>query len=194
MVMPTLHDCVSYCACALSYTHEDDVWRGRDMCIGNWLNATWVWEDFPGRRPVAWKRRAVAVAVLTANDVMAVALFKYCHTKRRLQTYAILWHFISGYETLNSVWNWVSFQRRVPAVSKARPQNRAKRVLSTLCLRSARMEPVGSHRTDFHQIWYLRIFRKYVEKIQVSWRSENNKGYFTRRPIHIYYNISFSSS
>jgi hypothetical protein len=31
----------------------------------------------------------------------------------------------------------------------------------------ARME-LGSHWTDFHEIWYLSIFRKFVEKIQVS--------------------------
>jgi len=49
-----------------------DVWG--DMCFGKWLNATWVWGDFPGRRPVAWQRRAVAVAMLNAFNVMAVAL------------------------------------------------------------------------------------------------------------------------
>ena len=30
------------------------------------------------------------------------------------------------------------------------------------------MEQLGSHLTDFHEIWYLSIFRKYVEKIQAS--------------------------
>ena len=29
---------------------------------------------------------------------------------------------------------------------------------------SIRMEKLGSHSTDFHEIWYLRIFRKSVEK------------------------------
>jgi hypothetical protein len=33
--------------------------------------------------------------------------------------------------------------------------------------------------TDFHGIWYLNTFRKPVEKIQVSLKSEENKGYFT---------------
>jgi hypothetical protein len=27
---------------------------------------------------------------------------------------------------------------------------------------SDRMEQLGSHRTDFHEIWYFCIFRKYV--------------------------------
>ena len=32
---------------------------------------------------------------------------------------------------------------------------------------SVRMEQLGYHWTDFHEILYLRIFRKPVEKIQV---------------------------
>jgi len=32
---------------------------------------------------------------------------------------------------------------------------------------SVHMEQLGSHWTDFHEIWYLSIFRKFVEKIQV---------------------------
>jgi hypothetical protein len=45
---------------------------------------------------------------------------------------------------------------------------------------SVRMEHVGSHRTDFHKILY-RIFRKSVEKIPVSLKSDKNNGYFKRR-------------
>jgi len=44
---------------------------------------------------------------------------------------------------------------------------------------SVRMEQLGSHWTDFHEIQYLSIFRKYVEKIHVSLKSDKNKGYFT---------------
>ena len=38
------------------------------------------------------------------------------------------------------------------------------------------MEHLGSHWTEFHEILYLRIFRKSVEKIQVSLKSDKNKG------------------
>jgi hypothetical protein len=44
---------------------------------------------------------------------------------------------------------------------------------------SVRMEQLGFHWTDFHEILYLRIFRKSVEKIQVLLKADNNKGYFT---------------
>jgi len=37
----------------------------------------------------------------------------------------------------------------------------------------------GSHWTGFHEILYLSIFRKSVEKIQVSLKADNNNGYFT---------------
>jgi len=40
----------------------------------------------------------------------------------------------------------------------------------------------------------LRIFRKTVEKIQVSLKSEKDNGYLTWRTIYIFYHISLSSS
>ena len=39
-----------------------------------------------------------------------------------------------------------------------------------------RMKQLGCRWTDFHEIWYLSIFRKSVEKIQVSVQSDNNNG------------------
>ena len=56
------------------------------------------------------------------------------------------------------------------------------------------MKQLGSYLKDFHKILYLKIFRKAVEKIQVSLKSEKNKGYFTRRAIYIFDHISLSSS
>jgi len=45
---------------------------------------------------------------------------------------------------------------------------------------------LGSHWTDFHEIWYLINFRKSVEKRQVSLNSDRNNGYFTLRPRYSY--------
>jgi hypothetical protein len=42
-----------------------------------------------------------------------------------------------------------------------------------------------SHWT-FHEIRYLSIFRKSVRKIQLSLKSDKNKGHFTWRPVYIY--------
>jgi hypothetical protein len=58
---------------------------------------------------------------------------------------------------------------------------------------SVRTVKLGSHWTDLHEIWYLGIFRKSVEKIQVSLKSDNNNGYFTWRPRYTY-NILLNSS
>jgi hypothetical protein len=41
--------------------------------------------------------------------------------------------------------------------------------------------------------WTLNIFRRSLEKIQVSLKSDKNDGYFTWRPIYIFYHISLSS-
>ena len=48
----------------------------------------------------------------------------------------------------------------------------------------------GSQWMDLHEKLYLSIFRKSVEKIQVSLKSDNN----TRRPIYLYDQISINSS
>ena len=44
---------------------------------------------------------------------------------------------------------------------------------------SVRMVQLGSHWTDCHEILYLRICRKSVEKFQVSLKSNKNNGHFT---------------
>jgi hypothetical protein len=41
---------------------------------------------------------------------------------------------------------------------------------------SVRMKQLGSHWTDLHEIWYLSIFRKTVEKIQVSLKPDKITG------------------
>ena len=68
-------------------------------------------------------------------------------------------------------------------------QNCAQRLLASscisirLCCPSVRVEKLGSHWTNFHEIKYFSIFRKYVEKIQGTVKSDKNNGYFTWRPI-----------
>jgi hypothetical protein len=44
---------------------------------------------------------------------------------------------------------------------------------------SVRMEQLGSHCTDSHEIWFLSIFRKSVTKIQIPIRSQKCNEYFT---------------
>jgi len=48
------------------------------------------------------------------------------------------------------------------------------------------MEQIGSHWTDCHEIWYLRLYRKSAEKIQVLLKSDKNNGYFTWRPTNFF--------
>ena len=56
------------------------------------------------------------------------------------------------------------------------------------------VDQLGFHWTDFHEIWYLSISRTSVAKIQVSLKSDKNKGYFTWRPMYIFDHISLISS
>jgi len=60
--------------------------------------------------------------------------------------------------------------------------------LSHVCLSvrpSVRMQQLGSNWKDFNEIWYLGIFRKSIEKIQVLLKSDKNKGCLTWRPMYI---------
>jgi hypothetical protein len=59
---------------------------------------------------------------------------------------------------------------------------------------SVRMEQLCSNWADFHEIWYLSVFQKSVEKIQLSLKYDKNNGYFTLAPTYTYYNISLNSS
>jgi hypothetical protein len=57
----------------------------------------------------------------------------------------------------------------------------ASNVICLYICPSFSMEQLDSHWMHYHKIWYLRIFWKSVEKIQVSLKSDVNNGYFTWR-------------
>ena len=54
------------------------------------------------------------------------------------------------------------------------------------------MEQLGSHRTDFHEILYLSIFRKSVQKIQVSLKSDKNNSGTLHEDQYTFFIISRS--
>ena len=56
---------------------------------------------------------------------------------------------------------------------------------------SFRTKQLGSHWMDFHEIWYLSIFRKSFVTIQVSLKSNKNNGYLHEDP-HTFLIISHS--
>jgi hypothetical protein len=55
------------------------------------------------------------------------------------------------------------------------------------------MEQLGSHQTDFHEIWYFGTFQKIVEAVYDSLKSDKDNGYFTQRPPDIFDHISLIS-
>jgi len=59
---------------------------------------------------------------------------------------------------------------------------------------SVHVEQLGSMWMDFQEVWFLSIFLKSFEEIQVSVKSDKNNGYFTWSLIYIYDHISLSSS
>jgi hypothetical protein len=59
---------------------------------------------------------------------------------------------------------------------------------------SVRVEQLGYHWTNFHEIWHLSIIRKFVEKIRVSLSSSTNNGHVKWRPIYVYDHISVDCS
>ena len=61
-------------------------------------------------------------------------------------------------------------------------------------LLSVRMEQLGSHSTDLHEIWYFSVFRSSVEKIQVSRKSDKSNRYLIWTTTNMHYNISLNLS
>ena len=59
---------------------------------------------------------------------------------------------------------------------------------------SVHIEQLGPNWTYLKKKMYLRIFRKSVDKVQVSLKSDKNNWYFTWRSLYILYRISLSSS
>ena len=78
-----------------------------------------------------------------------------------------------------------------------RRQNCEERLFASLCVSgrlSVHLELIGTHWTDFQEISYLRIFKKYVEKIQVSLKSEKKITIPLHEDTYIYDNIQLNSS
>jgi len=65
--------------------------------------------------------------------------------------------------------------------------------LRHVCL-SVRIEQLGSQRKNFHEIWYLSILRKSVEKIQFWLKYDKNNGLLYLKTMYIYDHISLNSS
>jgi hypothetical protein len=47
---------------------------------------------------------------------------------------------------------------------------------------------------DFYEIWYVRIFQKFVATWQVLLKYDKNDRYLIWREMYIYYNILLNSS
>ena len=63
--------------------------------------------------------------------------------------------------------------------------------MSRLSVRlSFRMEHLGSHWKDLHEIWHYSIFRNSVQKTPVSFKPDKNNGYFTWSQIYVFDHIS----
>jgi len=100
---------------------------------------------------------------------------------------------ITNYKLLLKFLN-ISFYFRFSL--QARSQNFEKWLLALSCLfvrQSVRMEQLGYHQTDLHEIWFWSISRKSVEEIKVSLKSGKHNDYFTWRPINIFDHFSLSS-
>jgi len=149
------------------------------------------------------------------TSTLLVQLFFYedllksnCHTRTQaLGQPFCYWHsqvllFIARFQCVfesyqyvfKTLWLFIHHARHFRRVCKIC----GKRLSASSCLTirpSVRMEQLGSHSTDFHEIWCWSIFFLIcVQKIQVSLKSDKNKGYFTRRQIHIFYHTSLISS
>ena len=90
----------------------------------------------------------------------------------------------NGFQGLTvSVWRRSIFRR----VCKIAESDHSLRHVCPSVRPDGWMEQLGSHWTDFHEIWYLSTFRKLVKRIQVSVRTEDVEKIKT----HILFSVPF---
>ena len=85
--------------------------------------------------------------------------------------------------SLRTPWRRMAEWRYISTYFQALSQNCEKQLLASCLLvrLSVRIEQLGTRWTDFDEILYLCIYRKCVEKIQVSLKFYKNSGDFTWR-------------
>ena len=62
------------------------------------------------------------------------------------------------------------------------------------CVRVSVLLSAMEHSAPTGRIWYFSIYRKSVQKTQVSFKSDKNNGCFTWRPVHIFDHVALSFS
>jgi len=74
----------------------------------------------------------------------------------------------------------------------ARPQNCEKWLLASSCqpIRLSVRTQLGSHPMDFHKIWYLIIFQKSIEEIQLSLKSGEKRVLCMQTSVHSWHYIA----
>ena len=92
------------------------------------------------------------------------------------------------------MWLELRFHDWILSQFEARSQDCEKQQSVSECLSVCPHGTLGYHYTDFHEIWYWSILRKFVYKIQVSLKSDNNNGSSTWRPVYFYDIISLGYS
>jgi len=83
----------------------------------------------------------------------------------------------------NALWGNIFYS--LCLLVQASAQNYNKRLLGSSCPAILPQGP-WPHWTVLHEISYLNIFRKSVEKFQISLPPDKNNGYFTWRHMHTY--------
>jgi len=151
--------------CCSHARHHEDVWRIGDTtpCVLN-LATRWRWvADFKLRTPFV---RHVSGRVELITRIDSVENWKYpCGVFSFPATNCISWQLLVAFAKLRKA--TFSF-------------------VMSLCL-SFRMEQLDSHWTDFHEIWYLSIFRKCIDNIQILLKSDKNNIFYTKTDIHFWY-------
>ena len=84
---------------------------------------------------------------------------------------------------------WCHYSGRIfKHLRKSEKSGYLLRYVSPVCL-----EQLSCQWTDSHEVWYLGIFREYVDKGQVWLKYDENLGYCTCRLTYIYDSVTLNS-
>ena len=114
--------------------------------------------------------------------------YTHTHTHTHIHTYTHTYTHIHTHTYTHTYTH-----THIHTVRKVTKSNLLASSCLSVCL-SVRIETLGSQCRNFHEIWYLNIFRKSVEKIQISLKSDKQNGYFAWITLCIYHHIPLTSS
>ena len=121
-----------------------------------------VWKFSKRNETYTWAKYRSRYYLLNLSSLM-IPKWVYRRLSMKEINNTMVWH---------KFWKSIHFSVRSKFLGAFAKLRKATVKFVTSARLSVRMEQFGSHMVGVHEIWYMNIFRKYVHKTQVSFKSD----------------------